>query len=263
MLPRRQFLGIAGAALALPRAALAEAITVSPAGLIFLTIEVNGHPARALVDSGSVRGLQLSGAFAGAIGLALADSGQKTQRYQGGPRAVLKGQVGVLALAGAALADVEANVSPGDIEAIAGQIGETFDAILGWPLLSRQPFVIDYPARDLRLEREAADGLALPLVAGKPLPVVEGTLDGKPVSFLVDTGAPWCNADPSVVAMPAGGPGVDLPFTIGGKDFSATFRIKDLSAMSRGLGAKAVIGHRFLERFRLAWDPEGLALRLI
>lgn len=262
MLDRRAMLGAAGLALLPGTRAVAAAITVSPAGLIFLTVEANGRPVRALVDTGSVRGVQLSEGFAKTLGLALADTGQQTQRYQGGARPVLGAMLDSLAYGGATASGVAASVSPGDIEAIGAQIGESFDAILGWPLLSRQGFVIDYTAKDLTVREDASPGLALPL-ADKPLPVTAGTLAGQPVTFLVDTGAPWCNVDVSLAGGAAAGSKVELAFELGGKAFTTAFRVKDLSAMTRGLGAKAVIGHRFLEQFRFVWDPAAASIRLI
>ena len=262
MLDRRSFLCAAGAALLAEPAWAAAPITVGAAGLIFITITVNGRQAKALIDTGSVRGVQLSQAFAAQAGLPLAESGESTQRYQGGARPVLRTRLASLAFAGVALGDVEASVAPGDIEAIAGQIGEPFDAILGWPILSRQPFTIDYARAAFDLGA-AAGGLALPVDRALPLLVTPGRLAGTPLTFLIDTGAPWCNLDQSLANGAAPGSRVDLGFEIGGHGFTATFRIRDLNAMTRGLGARAVIGHRFLRDFRLAWNPEARALRLV
>ncbi|MCW3847236.1 retroviral-like aspartic protease family protein [Sphingomonas sp. LB-2] len=263
MLGRREFLGTTGLAmLALPASRLAAAsIVVSPAGLIFLTIEANGRSAKALVDTGAIRGLQLAEAFARTLGLALADTGQQTQRYQGGPRAVLGASLDTLAFGGATYRGVEALVSPGDIEAIAAQIGEPFDAILGWPMLSKAGFVIDYAAKDLTVRDGPGAGLVLPLAA-TPLPVTAGTLNGEAVTFLIDTGAPWCNVDAALAGGAAANSRLELPFEIGGKAFSTQFRVKDLTAMTRGIGARAVIGHRFLERFKLMWNPGEHMIRL-
>lgn len=241
--------------MAWPWARLAAApITTSPAGLIFAAITVNGRAAKALIDSGSVRSLQLSETFAKALGLTLADTGQQTQRYQGSGKPVLGARVDALAFGGATLNGIDASVSPGDIETIGSQIGEPFDAILGWPLLSKNGFEIDYPANDLTVRDAVGAGLALALAA-KPLPVVTGTLAGQPVDFLIDTGAPGCRIDATLANGATVGSRSDLGFAIGGKPFTASFQVKDLSAMTRGLGAKAVIGHRFLNRFKMTWVP--------
>jgi hypothetical protein len=256
MLARREVLTAAGLTMmAWPWARLAAApVTTSPAGLIFAAISINGRTAKALIDSGSVRGLQLSESFAKTLGLTLADTGQQTQRYQGSGKPVLGARIDALGFGGTTLSGIDASVSPGDIEAIAAQIGEPFDAILGWPLLSRSGFVFDYPANDLTVRDAAGSGLALALAA-KPLPVVEGTVADQPVSFLIDTGAPGCRIDVGLASGAAPGSRVDLGFQIGGKSFTASFQVKDLSAMTRGLGARAVIGHRFLNQFRMTWTP--------
>lgn len=263
---RRSFLKIASAAsLAVPAwiAAQAEPIVASRAGLIFLTVAVGGQTAKALIDTGAVRGLQLSAAFAARLGLALADSGQTTQRYDGS-HPVTTGRVGSLLMAGRRMNDVEVAVSPGDIENISSQIGEPFDAIIGWPLLSSEPFVIDYLASSLEWRSEPpAAGILLPLTPTKRLPVTGGRIAGGPVDFLVDTGAPNCNVDVGLVSGGRLNDRVELPFELGGETFTTMFRIRDLTAMTRGVGARAVIGHRFLQGFRFCWDKRNGAIRLL
>lgn len=259
---RRTFLCAAGAALFVGPVWAAAPILISEAGLVFISIVVNGRPAKALIDTGSVRGVQLSQAFAGQAALTLSDSGQATQRYEGGRRPALRTRLASLAFAGVEMTDVEAFVAPGDIEAISGQIGEAFDAILGWPILSARPFMIDYPARSFDTN-VVPGGFALPVERERALPVTAGRISSQPVTFLIDTGAPWCNLDQSLAAGAPVNSRVDLGFEIGGRPFTATFRVRDLGAMTRGLGARAVIGHRFLRDFRFVWAPEASAIRLI
>lgn len=264
MLCRRSFMCAVTAAAAVPKILRAEPLTVASAGLIFTQMEIGGKKANALIDSGSVRGLQLTAALASELGLKLAESGEQVQRYQGSPRAVMKADVPGLRAGGANLGPVAASVSPGDIENISGQIGEPFDAILGWPLLSSRSFAIDYAGKDFSFRQAKEGGLVVPLAAGASrLPLAAGSIDGKPVTFLVDTGAPWCKIDPQVSAAGAAGGRVELPFAISGRQFSAQFNVRDLGALSRGTGALAVLGHRFLEQFSLAWDSSGQRLRLI
>lgn len=266
MIDRRAVLQMGGAALLAIRGwapAEAASIVTSRAGLIFTTVSINGREAKALIDSGSVRGIQLSQALATSLGLKLSGTGQKTQRYDG-VRPVMGASLKSLAFAGATLANVAASVSPGDIENIALQIGEPFDAILGWPVMSKSAFVIDYRGGSMELrEEKAAGGLVLPLKPDLQVPVTAGVLSDTPVSFLVDTGAPWCNVDPSLAGGAAAGERIDLPFRVGGKELKATFRVKDLSAMTRGTGARAVLGHRFLQAYRFVWSPAGKAVRLV
>lgn len=266
MLDRRSFLASLGAIPFLGCAttkAAAAPLTVSRAGLIFLTVEVNGRPAKALVDTGSVRGIQLAPALAEQLGLATSQTGQTTQRYDGA-HAVLRTRLASFAYAGTRLAEVEAMVSPGDIENISRQIGETFDAILGWPLLGARPFVIDYAASSFVNDGPIpGGGLVLPLEANRPLPVTAGLLSGQAITFMVDTGAPHSNVDISLAGGAAMGSRVELPFEIGGRAFTTSFRVRDLTPMTRGVGARAVIGHRFLQTYLFAWDPSARVIRLV
>ena len=238
-------------------------LSISRAGLIFLTVEVNGRSAKALVDTGSVRGIQLAPALAGQLGLSTSQTGRTTQRYDGA-HPILSTRLATFAYADTRAANVEAFVSPGDIENISRQIGESFDAILGWPLLGARPFVIDYAARsfvnDGPLPR---GGLVLPLEPNRPLPVTAGSLSGQPITFMVDTGAPHSNVDASLAGGAAIGSRVELPFEIGGRAFTTSFRVRDLTPMTRGVGARAVIGHRFLQAYSFAWDPAAREIRLV
>ena len=265
MLDRRSILGAAMVGLAAPAwlPALAAPLTRSRAGLIFVAVTIDGRVAKALVDTGGSRGLQLSEAFAASLRLTLAETGRRTQRYDG-QRPVLGSRVKNVAFGGAAFRDVEVAVSPGDIENISRQIGESFDAILGWPLLGSRPFEIDYARNALNVGSagRASGGIVLPLEAGRPLPVTSGTLAGQACTFLIDTGAPHCNVDPSMAGGAAINSQVELALSIGGQSLKTTFRVKDLSAMTRGLGARAVIGDRLLRKYRLIWRPEARAIHL-
>ena len=262
---RRTFLRSAGAGLLILPAwlrAFAAPIAVSNAGLIFVQAEVTGRSAKALIDTGGSRGIQLSEALAEALGLALADTGRTMQRYDGA-HPIRAARLATLDVAGTVSHDVEATVSPGDIENIGRQIGEPFDVILGWPLLGARPFVIDYAARSFEWREETGSGgLILPLEAGRPQPVTAGHLGDSAITFLIDTGAPFCSVDSSLAGAAAPGSRVELQFELGGQSHSAPFRVRDLAAMTRGLGARAVIGHQFLQRYRFVWRREERAIHL-
>jgi predicted aspartyl protease len=265
MIDRRTILKLGGAAFLTSRGvtpAQAAPLVISRSGLIFTTVRINGRNAKALVDTGSVRGLQLSQPLASTLGLKLSQTGHTTQRYDGA-RALLAATLKTFELDGKVSTDEPASVSPGDIEDIARQTGEPFDAILGWPILSRLPLVIDYKAATIAFGKARTGGVALPLKAGLRVPVTSGTIAGAAVDFLIDTGAPWCNIDPSLAHGAAVGERLEMPFKIGGRDFKAVFRVKDLGAMTRGNGARAVLGHRFLHGFHFAWSPDDKLVRLI
>lgn len=266
MFSRRSVLqGSCAAALAGPSSirAWAAPLDIAPPGLIFVTLVLDGHTVRALVDTGSIRALQISQPVATALALQLEDTGAQTQRYQAGGRKILSGRIRTATLDGVKFTDLSASVAPGDIETIGSQTGQSFGAIVGWPLLSRQPFTIDYRARKFELkESDSSSGLLLPLMPGKPLPVVGGTLGERAETFLVDTGAPLNSIDPTIAGGAAAGNRVELSFSVGGQKLTETFRVKDLSAMTKGLGARAVLGHRFLQKYLFAWKPDAKAIRL-
>ncbi|MDX2209021.1 MAG: retroviral-like aspartic protease family protein [Sphingopyxis sp.] len=265
MISRRTALSMAaaGTAMLATRRSFAAPLTISPAGLIFTDIDLGKAKVRALVDTGSVRALQITSSVANALGIPRSPTGQLTQRYQGAAQPISQGTLAHASLIDSNLQDVPVFVAPGDIEAIAAQVGTAFDAILGWPLLSRLDVIIDYWDASIRNARLAGAPLAeWRLVEGRPLPVVAGHFNNAPIDFLIDTGAPWCNISLGMIADLAVGGRREFDFDLAGHPYRATFRAKDLSAMTRGIGAQAVIGHRFLADFRIGWSQNAAALLL-
>ena len=255
MISRRTFITAASAFAFGSSGAAAAPLLTSPAGLIFVEIDVNGRKAKALIDTGSVRGMQLTRSLADELKLQLADTGRRTQRYQGQARPILGARLQTFAVDSMKQANAQVFVSPGDIEDITSQIGETFDAILGWPLLAETPFVIDYSAGTFETRTGSGlAGLVVTVDRARNVPVTAGRLEGAPMSFLIDTGAPRSSVDRSAAGS-ASADSVPLEFEIGGQAFEARFRRRDLSAMTSGNGARAVIGHDFLKRFVVEWRP--------
>lgn len=204
----------------------------------------------ALVDTGSVRGLQISARLQQALAIKAETRTGTNQRYEGGGRAVFSGVADEFVLGPYRGVAEPVEIVAGDIEAIATQVRTPFDAILGWPLLSRFDFAIDYRARRMRLDTDGPPPTGavwrLPLVVGKALPVVEGMIDGRSVALLVDTGAPMSNLDISAATEPPGAQ-VTRTLDLSGRTQPHRFRIKDLTPIRRSLGCTAVLGHNFFD----------------
>lgn len=246
-------LGLVALPLSAARAADGIALTISGYGLPFVPISVNGHSAVALVDTGSSHAVQISGRLQTEAAVRADALVGNSQRYDG-TRSVMAGWA-TLALGPWHSARERVQMSAGDIERIADQVGAAFDAIVGWPLLSRFDFVIDYPGRRLLLEADdaAPGGWPVGLDAAKPLPVTVATIAGQEMPALIDSGAPTCNIDTGATNQPAGRL-ISLALSLGGRDLAIDFRVKDLAPIRQALSCRAVLGHNFLGLQALRYD---------
>jgi hypothetical protein len=182
-------------------------IAVSPYPRPFVPLAVNGRAATALLDTGSMRGLQISARLREEAGLRANTRAGTTQRYDGGGRDVFAGVADEVVLGSHRAVGELVHVAPGDIERITGQVGTSFDAILGWPFLSRFDVAIDYRAMRLRLDGDAgagADASAWRLATDPTLrvPVVTGGVAGRELRLLVDTGSPTSRLDVTAGRVP-------------------------------------------------------------
>lgn len=228
--------------------------------LAFTRIEIGNTPATALLDTGGVRGVQISGNLADALHLELTETTQVTQRYQNGGAAIRRGTADVT-LDGHTWMDEEISVAAGDIERISVQIGHSFDAILGWRFLSREGFVADFSTAHFSIG--AATGQqALAFDDSHGVPIAAGRVGEIETSVLIDTGAPSCALDVTLADGTEAGGQVQRRLTLGARTFDATFRVQDLSALTRGTGAKAVFGLEAMRGARLAFDPRSRAMTL-
>lgn len=267
MLKRRHLLSGGASALALLTLAgrsVAAPLRRGRSGLIFTSIRLVGTDLQALVDTGGSRAIQLRAARANSLGIELVATGRTIQRYAG-TYDLLEGRVTAVDFADVTERDVVVSSSPGDIETIVRQTGEEFDAILGWPLLRQRSFLIDYENGEFSVIEEMGTSARLILLTNseKNLPVTSGRLDDGALDFLVDTGAPRSNIDAALVPNVPLNTTVERTVELGGKRFNLSFRVKDLSAMSRGLGARAVIGNDFLQQFQLYWSATGRSFNLL
>ena len=249
---RRTFLTAATAAALTPARVWADTpLLLTNQPLAFLHITVDGVPATALLDTGGVRGIQISGNLADTLHIELTDTGQTTQRYQNSGSPIRAGAADI-GLDGRTFLNEPVSVAPGDIERIAEQIGHSFDAIIAWRFLSRVGFVADFARAQFsvggetgrqRLEFDDAHGV----------PIAVGRLDGGDVRVLIDTGAPTCTID-RALAGSVSGDRVRKVLSLPNGTFEIDYRIRDLSALTRGTGATVVLGLDAMGGKRLALD---------
>lgn len=260
-LHRRTFLAATAAASIVPARAWADTpLFFSSQPLAFTRIAVEGTQVAALIDTGGVRGVQISGNLAGALRIELADTTQVTQRYQNGGAAIRTGEAEVT-IEGRTWVNEDVAVAAGDIERISQQIGHSFDAILGWAFLSREGFTADFATA--RFSIGAGSGQQrIAFDDSHGVPIAAGRVGAIETGVLVDTGAPSCALDVTVADGAEVGTHVQRTLTMGDLRIDAAFRVQDMSALTRGTGAKAVFGLAAMLGKRLAFDPVARTLTL-
>lgn len=244
-----------------PKAADRLRLQVSAYPLPFLPVQVDGEAVLALLDSGSASSLRISRRLASRLTLTPVPMPDATVRgLDGQAVALARLTVAELKLDGQrTLGPIEAEVAGTRIEAISAQVGTSFDAVLGWGLLRRQPFLLDLASQQLWLGPDARlPGPArfeCPLAEVGGLPVVEARFDGRPLRLLVDTGAPMCNIDQGFAQVSAGEV-VERDLALGSWTQSLTWRSKDLAVQRRALATEGTLGLNLLQRVAWRSDPE-------
>jgi hypothetical protein len=232
---------------------------LSDYGLVFVDVTVNGSAARALIDTGSFLGIQLSGRLADRLHLARTPDAGEAARYRGRRR--VERAMADVDIAGFALQGIEIAVSTGDIEAIAAKVGTAFDVILGWQFLSRYRVTIDYNAPRLVFDDRGAAASTAPFVILLPFEIVRGVpvatvgLGDAPIKALLDTGAPTCHLDASHADGATVGSLVDRKLSLGAQEVSLGCRVKDLGPARASLGIDAVLGDNLFRGRTVVFDP--------
>jgi predicted aspartyl protease len=234
-------------------------IEISEYNLVFIKLKVNGKEVRALIDSGSFRSVQLSGALAGELHLPLMDTETVARRHEGKDLHLRSGRIGTLALEGFEERDVAVQVIEGDIENIARQVHTDFQVILGWGFLSQYYVAIDYVHLTMQWSDSPLNLGAEKWKTGYAVvnnaPVVDGLVDGRKTRFLFDTGAPVCTIDSSLAGESSAG-AVTKSATIENNTFSVDWKVKDLSAVRKSLGCLGVLGNNLLKTYAVYFDPK-------
>ncbi|MGH9938016.1 MAG: aspartyl protease family protein, partial [Blastocatellia bacterium] len=132
------------------------ALELTDYNLLFTRVKINGREARALIDSGSFRAIQLSSTLAQSLRLELTRTGKASRRYEGKEVYPTSGRIDSLAIGDYERRDVAIDVIEGDIENIAAQVGTKFDVILGWGFISPFHMLLDYKRLSMQFGRFSA-----------------------------------------------------------------------------------------------------------
>ncbi len=240
---------------------------------------IDGKPARFLVDTGGANlltpdaakrfGLEGEGRIAGrGVGEEVVDVAfARAKELRLGDAVLDKPSFVVMSL--------------GDLEAVEGV---TFDGLVGYELFRRFGVTIDYAARTLELAEPErfvppANAHAVPFVFNERIPIVQGTLDGVPGRFSLDTGSRvslslhspfvrehglvkrYAARDEGIMGWGVGGPSRGLPVRFGTLvlgDLAINGVAGDLYTGDKGAFATPDIsgnlGGGVFKRFTLAFD---------
>jgi aspartyl protease len=243
------------------------ALELTDYNLLFTPVKINGQEARALIDSGSFRAVQLSSTLAQSLKLALTKTGKASRRYEGKEVYPTSGRIESLTIGDYERRDVEVDVIEGDVENIATQVGTKFDVILGWGFISQFHMLLDYQRLSMRFGKRppsaGASAISLKYSVVNGAPIVRGNIapSNEEAGLLFDTGAPMCNLDLDLANAPKGAK-VSREVTLAERRFTLEFRAKDLTAIRKPLGCSGVIGNNLLRQYAVYFDPDAKVIHL-
>jgi predicted aspartyl protease len=243
-------------------------LQLSDYNLLFTPVKINGQEARALIDSGNFRAVQLSSTLAQSLKLSLTKTDETLRHHEGKDLSLASGRIDSLAIGDYERRDVEVGVIEGDVEKIAAQIGTKFDVILGWGFISQFHMLLDYKRRSMQFSARplaaGADAFSLKYSVVNRAPVVRasvGSGNAEEVNLLFDTGAPMCSLDLDLANAPKGAK-VSKDLTLAERRIPLEFRAKDLTVIRKSLGCAGVIGNNLLSQYAVYFDPDAKMIHL-
>ena len=243
-------------------------LELSDYNLLFTTVKINGYEARALIDSGNFRAVQLSSTMAQSLKLALTKTDEALRHHEGKDLSLASGRIDNLSIGDYERRDVEVGVIEGDVEKIAAQVGTKFDVILGWGFISQFHMLLDYKRRSVRFSARplaaGASAFSLKYSVVNRAPVVRGSVgpgNAEEVNLLFDTGAPTCSLDLDLANAPKGAK-VSRDLTLAERRIPLEFRAKDLTVIRKSLGCVGVIGNNLLGQYAVYFDPDAKMIHL-
>jgi predicted aspartyl protease len=243
-------------------------LELSDYNLLFTPVKINGQEARALIDSGNFRAVQLSSTLAQSLKVALTKTDEALRHHEGKDLSLESGRIDSLSIGDYERRDVEVGVIEGDIEKIAAQVGTKFDVILGWGFISQFHMLLDCKRLSMRFSARplaaGASAFSLKYSVVNRAPVVRGSVgpgNAVEVNLLFDTGAPTCNLDLDLSNAPKGAK-VSRDLALAERRIPLEFRAKDLTVIRKSLGCVGVIGNNLLMQYAVYFDPDAKMIHL-
>jgi hypothetical protein len=223
-----------------------------------------------MIDFGDPHVLQLATSFIDDHGIAVEPTGQKAMYADGTSFDLLEGQVSRVEIGGEMFEALRFGSSPGEIDAVAEQVGTPFQAVVGWGFFGNRRFVLDYAESRFELglrKCPAGSIVSLLRVPFSSYLMLEGRLANRDVRFLLDTGSPLNALHSGLFDDSAGSgkpvlidhlkgqvSGQTLPVIFDDWQHTTAFERRDLSALE-SLGVQAILGAPFLSSVQLCHEP--------
>jgi predicted aspartyl protease len=242
-----------GCALAQDKAPESAALQLSPYGLLFTKVSLNGREMLAMVDTGFSAPVALSSKMAAELKLALEDvPGAVMRDINGRSKNIQKARVATFQLGGLERKNLTVHVIGTQIEDTAKQVGTDYDVILGWGFFANRKTSIDYSNLKMLFNPPASDEkpwLVLNYDSSTGVPTVRGSIDGREIALLFDTGNPAVAIDTGLAEATA-----KFPLKLGETAVELNWYARDLSVIKAGNHCEGVLGTNFFAKHRLLID---------
>lgn len=232
----------------------------NPYGFIFTTIEVNGHPAKAMIDFGDPNLLQLSGSFAKEHEIQLEATNAVAMHVDGSTFSINEGTVSQVKIGTWLDEQVVFKSSPGEIESVSQQIGTPFEAVIGWGYFSQYYTLMNYADNVFQVSKDKPKMKKSLYSKGynkdSNYLSMELQLENNAANFILDTGSPYSLIDSSYVVL---NELETLDIKLGENQLPLNLHTQDLSLLQQ-INAVGIIGGDFLQEYRILMDPFGKEL---
>lgn len=225
---------------------------ISPYGLLFTEIEVDGNRIKAMIDFGDPNILQISSTHVDRHGLVVKESKGVAMDIMGNQFKINSGIVKEVLIGTKTEQDVEFSSSPNEMESVSKQIGTEFHAVVGWGYFRKYYTTLEYSKLKFTLSEKPPDVVnnvaSTHFIDSKSYLIIPVVINEKSVNALLDTGSPVSLVDRAL--------GLDnlTKLKIGESEMQESFVSEDLS-MLKDLGVSVLLGGTFLSNYRVHIDP--------
>lgn len=225
---------------------------ISPYGLLFTGLVIEGDTVKAMIDFGDPNILQLSSTYVSQKNLAVDESGGVLLDLMGNQFKINQGILNEVLIGTKEEKAVPFSSSPGEMESVSQQIDTEFHAVVGWGYFSQYYTTLEYAELKFTLRNVApvvANAVANSSVLDNDsyliLPI---TVGGKNVNALIDTGSPVSLVDKTL--------GLESlsEFVIGESRIEESFIVEDLSVL-KDLDVSVMLGGTFLSKYKVHIYP--------
>lgn len=226
---------------------------VSPYGLIFTDVIIEGEPVKAMIDFGDPNVMQLSSTYVADNKLEVQKSNAVMMDIQGNSFSINVGTIDKVKIGLHEEKDVEFSSSPGEMESVSKQIGTDFHAVVGWGYFKNYYIELNYANRQftlrdnpMKLEQVAYE---ISLVDNPSYLIFRIEVANEEIGVLLDTGSPVSVIDKNFNYES------DSSVRLGGKEASINFYKEDLSVLA-DMDVKAILGGEFMSDYILHIHPK-------